>query len=168
MKCDVYLTSGCRKIPDLSDLGQKYPILLETDFQAYLLERSPKFLGLDMLEEDAVVLWRRLECAQGRGLYLPSSYRTPRISREEAFQIAERWIVQRQAERWPNIAFDPLQFCSEDAMWWTFCSGSEAWRQQGLLPGALYALIDKLDGHLWQAQETEALGIKLERLRQAG
>jgi hypothetical protein len=162
---DIHLSSACHTLPDLSDLAGKYPILMDAAFQARLLERVPKFLGLDMPKEDAIALWKRLESTWGRGMFVLSAYRNPKVTVEEAFPIAERAIARLQAEHCPNVEFNPVRFLSEDAMWWVFKASSEELIEQGFIPGALFALVDKLDGHVWQPNELEQFGEEHERLR---
>jgi hypothetical protein len=38
-------------------------------------------------------------------------------------------------------------------MYITFFSSAKEWQNEGLIPGALFANVDRLDGHLWTHDE---------------
>lgn len=165
---DIYLGAGCRASPEISDLAERIPALADANvvarFQAVLrphprfpgLNRSeepPGFLGLDLPQDLARALYQRLAAARARGEVLPSAYRQPRVSQEEARPIAEQAIQHLQAASFSGYAFEPVCFHQEAPRWWSFVAGSEQLQEEGYIPGALFACVDKLDGHVWEDDE---------------
>lgn len=155
---DVYLTSGCATPPDLDDLVEQIPELHTTSLQARLSSWRPGgFLGLDLAEHVAHGLLERLQRAHARGFVAPAAYRTPAVSREEAFPLGKQYIDRVIASRFPTVTFAPVAYLRESARWWTFFAGSPQLQSEGLIPGAVFASIDKLDGHVWTPEEMEHL-----------
>src|SRR5437773_2368390 len=76
---DLYLSLGCRTLPDLEALTPKVPMLADLALHTRILKRSPGpgFLGLDLPDTLAVSLLRRLKSAKASGCRLPSAYRQP-------------------------------------------------------------------------------------------
>lgn len=74
-----------------------------------------------------------------------------------AQQIAEENIRRRisQSEKLAAYQFAPAVLESDGEYFWTFASGSEQLQQEGVVPGALHACVDKVDGHVWTNQEME-------------
>ncbi len=84
------------------------------------------------------------------------------INLEEALALAEGEIA-RQIAASPALSgyeFSPVRLKREDERTWLFVSGSAALQDEGCVPGALYARVDKRDGHIWSQEE---LAIHLER-----
>ncbi len=77
------------------------------------------------------------------------------ITLEEALLLAEREI-ERQIAASPVLSgyqFSPVRLKGEDERSWVFVSGSEQLQDEGYVPGALYARVDKRDGHIWSPDE---------------
>lgn len=74
-----------------------------------------------------------------------------------AQQIAEENILRRisQSEKLAAYQFAPVVLESDGEYFWTFVSGSEQLQREGMVPGALHACVDKIDGHVWTNQEME-------------
>ncbi len=76
----------------------------------------------------------------------------------EASRIADSEIVRRLAQS-PRLTrytdFTPTQLCDETVAFWTFCSGSEQWGEDGGAPAALYVSVSKADGHILSREEVE-------------
>ena len=157
---DIFLSKGCRLLPDLSDLAQQVPNLASPQMAQCLLNDHPGFLGLDLSLDLARPLIKRLRYTDARalGYIAPSIYRhqVANFTRETAYPLAERALKQKQLG-YPNTHFAPVVFASEDLMWFKFCAVSEEWIAQGFSPGALFVCVDKLDGHIWQHEEFELL-----------
>ena len=161
---DIFLYSGCQELPDFSRAGGSIPNLFEGGRRNLVLEKRPGFLGLDLSQEAAFVVLRLLQSKWARGVVAPSQYRNPKITEEEAERIATVFLARKQAEEFPGVRFEPVGFCYETAMWWTFGASSPEWTQAGFSPGALYASVDKLDGHIWQPEDMERFGLEHEKL----
>ena len=75
----------------------------------------------------------------------------------EAQRIAEDNIRRRisQSERLSRYQFGPVVFERDDEYFWTFVSGSKQLQDEGWVPGALHACVDKVDGHVWTSEEME-------------
>ena len=159
MLYDIYLITGCRALPDIKDLIQQVPALADSSLQERLLQKrpGPGFLGLDLPHELAQTLMQRLTSQRASGYALPTTYRqSPKISIEQATPIAQHYLAEVAAKRHPGSPFGPARFLRSDPVCcWTFAAGSEALAEQGHM--GLYVSIDKLDGHVWRAEEFEQL-----------
>jgi hypothetical protein len=152
---DIFLWTKSKSLPDISGLSLNSDLrIIINDKTMRALEGHPRFLGLDLPVEIATDLLDRLESQGARGLVVEAKYREPRISKETAFSIAERDLLERQ-KSYPTVEFDPLSFRREDVMWWEFCSVSPDWIEEGRIPGALLACVDKVDGHVWTKEDFE-------------
>ena len=154
---DIYLSTGCRSLPDLNNFAKQIPAVLEDKFLVRLMMAAPGFLGFDLPIETAKSLmrWLRDSKARALGCIVPTKYRTqhPRFTVEMAFPIAEQALKQEQLKH-PGVEFDSeVHFSSEDLMGFIFGVGAEAWRQKGMTPAGLMVAVDKLDGHVWQDEE---------------
>lgn len=159
MMYDIYLITGCRALPELEDLAEQVPAVADPSLQERLLQRRPGagFLGLDLPLDLARTLMRRLISQRASGYPLSVAYRQPpNVSREQALPIARRYLAEVAAKRHPGVAFGPASFLRSDPVCcWTFAAGSQALAEQGHM--GLYASVDKLDGHVWRAEEFEQL-----------
>jgi hypothetical protein len=74
-----------------------------------------------------------------------------------AKEIAEDHIkrVIRNSERLSHYEFGPTVFDRENEWTWTFVSGSKQLQEEGCVPGAVFAVVDKSDGHVWDSEEQE-------------
>lgn len=74
---------------------------------------------------------------------------------EQAAQIAEQDIRARisASDEWRQYRFDPVEFRSEYERCWVFIARSEDMAAEGYAPAALFAYIDKQDGHSWDETE---------------
>lgn len=116
---DIYLSMGCRELPILDDLVTQIPMLADPALQQKILTGSPHhpgFLGLDLPEELAQALFRRLKSKRAGGSWLPSAYRQPRVSKEQAAMLAEPAIAElakKHFQRHPDDALGPVVFVGE-------------------------------------------------------
>ena len=163
---DIYLSIGCRALPDMEDLAQDVPILRDTAFQQKLLTPSPKrpgFLGLDVSELLAKTLLRRLQSVRAVGFWLSSAYRQPRISREQAEVFAAQVLPEisaRHFQHYPGDTLSPLFFAGEKPEYWVFKAELEQFRtREG---GGMWISIDKLDGHIWTRKDFDKRETRLE------
>lgn len=158
MYFDIYLYQRCLRPPDLHDLVDQISAARDPLLLARLQERRPSaFLGLDLPEEAAHALRRRIKQCGARAHVAPSAYREPKVSIEEARAIAERAIAQRRESRYPTYTFGEVTYGGEGPWWWIFGAGSEQLQAEGWIPGAIIEYVDKLDGHLWQNEEMERM-----------
>ncbi|MGH9831868.1 MAG: hypothetical protein ACRD9Y_02560 [Blastocatellia bacterium] len=76
---------------------------------------------------------------------------------EAASIIAERHItaVINGSERLRKYEFGPVKFWRETDRYWVFSAGSRQLMDEGYVPGAISACVDKLDGHVWSIKEQE-------------
>lgn len=76
------------------------------------------------------------------------------ITLEKAQQVAEQEVArQRQQPALRGYSFSPVRLKSEEPLFWTFVSGSARLVADGYIPGALYVVVDKRDGHVWSDEE---------------
>ena len=159
MLYDIYLTMGGRALPPMSDLIDVAPSLSASLFQQKMLQRSPRpgFLGLDLPYNLAVTLMQRLITQKAVGYPVPAAYRQPQITKEQALPIAVKAIEHSHSTRIPNHTLGPVLLREEKPVCWTFSAASQEWIDAGRIPGALFASVDKLDGHLWQEKDFQQL-----------
>ena len=83
---------------------------------------------------------------------------------EQALKIAGQDIQERisASEELRQYRFDPGQFRSEYDRCWVFIVRSEDMAAEGYAPAAVFAYIDKQDGHSW----SESLTISMPPQRQ--
>lgn len=76
------------------------------------------------------------------------------LTKEKAYEVAVKKIEERQkASNYDD--FSPVELHEESEAFWTFVSGSDAMFNDGYVPGAFFAVVDKTDGHLWTRSEQE-------------
>jgi hypothetical protein len=56
---------------------------------------------------------------------------------------------------------------SENERFWTFVCGSDQLFDEGYVPGAVYACVDKVDGHVWADAEVEQFYLNKAAARQS-
>lgn len=76
------------------------------------------------------------------------------LNKNKAFEIAKKAIIQKQQQS-DYKDFSPAAFHEETDAFWTFVSGSQAMIDDGIVPGAFFVHIDKIDGHIWTRREEE-------------
>jgi hypothetical protein len=159
MLYDIYLTMGCRALPTVSDLIDAAPSISDPLVQQKMLQRSPRpgFLGLDLPRDLAATLMQRLTSQRAVGYPVPSAYRQPQITQEQALPIATRAIEHRHMTHIPEHTLGPVLLREEKPVCWTFSAASQEWTKAGRIPGALFANVDKLDGHLWGDEDFQQL-----------
>ncbi|MGH9845111.1 MAG: hypothetical protein ACREEM_40865 [Blastocatellia bacterium] len=75
---------------------------------------------------------------------------------EQARKIAAREIERLTSE--PPLLdypFGEMWFKREEEPFWVFAAASQKLQDEGYIPGAVYILVDKCDGHLWSDEEQE-------------
>jgi hypothetical protein len=118
---------------------------------------SPGFLGLRVMRDVAAEQLEQLVLAGGYGYVVPVAYHQPKVTAQMAMPIAREAIAQKQKKYFPSYSFKPVQFWREGAMWWEFGTASEELGKSRHIPGCVSVRVDKLDGHLWTAQEQVSL-----------
>ncbi|MEK7830667.1 MAG: hypothetical protein AAB401_06240 [Acidobacteriota bacterium] len=83
---------------------------------------------------------------------------TTEITLEEARLLAEKEIRRQLAVNTAltDYGFSSVRLKREDERTWVFVAGSAEWQDDGAVPGALYARVDKRDGHVWSSAELAA------------
>lgn len=152
---DIYLNKGCASTR-LAELQKHVPHIPQQTWLK-IQERHPGFLEVDLHQSDAISLMKALRRAGARGRIVPTAYREPRLSIEEALRIAVNSISIQEKERFPGYSFNEVKLIHDDVMWWVFSSVSEKLVEEGFIPGALHAYVDKIDGHIWGPEELERL-----------
>lgn len=114
-------------------------------------------LGLDLPESEATELLGRLKRAKARGEVVAAAYRQSVVSVEAARPIAERANAEKRQAHFPTYDFGPVEYVREGPRWWIFVAGSEQLQEEGRIPGALFAYVDKRSGHVWEQSEMEQL-----------
>ena len=76
------------------------------------------------------------------------------MNKNQALEIAEKEICRLQKQSDYND-FSPVEFHNETESFWIYVSGSEAMIDDGIIPGAFFAVVDKSDGHIWTRSEQE-------------
>jgi len=156
---DIYLSMGCRELPVLEDLVTQIPMLADPALQQKILTGSPHhpgFLGLDLPEELAQALFRRLKSKRAAGLWLLSAYRLPRVSKEQAAMLAEPAIAElkrKHFERYPDDTLSAVYFVGERPEVWVFGYTSEQLVAKNIIPGGPRVGVDKVDGHIWTRED---------------
>jgi len=151
---DVYLLIGCATRPDLGALIAANPLLARpfTDptTQATLTQRdaAPGFLGVDVSQQQATALLTELQRLGAQGSILPSLYRQPRISAQEAAVRAQPTLVQQEAHYFPSYQFGPVRVWQDDARWWVVGAVAQKLVDEGHIPGGVVVYVDKLDGRV--------------------
>jgi hypothetical protein len=75
---------------------------------------------------------------------------------EQAKEIAAREIERLTSEPpLRDYEFGQMWFKREEEPFWVFAAASQELQDNGYVPGAVYVLVDKLDGHIWSDEEQE-------------
>jgi hypothetical protein len=165
---------------ELVQLREVYSFLNDNTLHL-LIEGKPTYLGLDLSVQQAFDLSSTLDKLGRYGTVVPSIYRDPILSIEDALPIAEDYIkqlIEIRREKYANeaasvalyskrksfyylhlkeIAFEPVRFSIATECCWSFIAPSEALQAEGWVPGALFANIDKVTGQVWDRPETQAV-----------
>lgn len=76
------------------------------------------------------------------------------LDKKKAFDIAAKKIEELQNASNYND-FSPVVLHTENDAFWIFVSGSDTMFNDGIVPGAFFAVVDKTDGHFWTRSEQE-------------
>lgn len=154
---DIHLSTGCHTLPK-QEVLQHFPALAAPSVQQLLEKAFPEFLNIDVPYAAAAGMLDILKSYGARGLIVPAIYREPKITVEQAYQIACAEIQRKQAA-YPNIHFDPVGLVGgyTQPRWWTFGANAQEWIEAGCIPGRLSASVDKIDGHIWTPEAQEQL-----------
>ncbi len=153
---DVYLSRGCDTLPDLRHLVQQVPAVTSPVFQEWILKDMADglgFLHFNLTKAVAMDLLSRLQAAGASGAMVKAAYRQPKLTFADAYLIAASALEELQARHFPDHTFKPVTYRGERYETWTFACASEQLMAQGFIPGALFADVDKIDGHVWQQEE---------------
>lgn len=162
---DIYLPHGFLQRPELEKLKleELYEIFPKNEIEEFITLERTGFLGLNLPLQKAKRNLRLLIDQNVYGHIYPIRYRDeePKFTVEMAYPIAEKAIKEKQ-KKYPNITFSPIEYSSTYSGLGnlTFVSSGKEWIQSGLIPGALFVSIDKLDGHIWADDEWEELKIE--------
>jgi hypothetical protein len=87
----------------------------------------------------------------------------------KALQIAERHIREQiqNSVFFSRHRFGEVGLQSENESFWTFVCGSDELFDKGYVPGAVYACVDKADGHLWSDEEVEQFYLRKAAARES-
>lgn len=156
---DIHLSRNTNVNSDLQRLIQK--LAEDEGVHTLTLEKvdSPTFLGLDLSAELAITLWKQLKANEVKSIIVPSMYREPLLTVDDALSYAKS-IVEQKKKQDPSDEFGELYYVLEDIMWHTFRVFSEKMRVEKRSPGSFYINIDKIDGHLWKGVQ-EIMSITL-------
>lgn len=155
---DLYLARRCSSLPNFDGLKEQISIVTYPVFQQWITTQgsaAPGFLQLDLSYTLAEALLQRLQAAGAMGMVVQAAYRRPNITRDEARLLAEKAIEELGRKRFAAYTFAPAVFYSEQPQTWVFTAPSEQLLAEGYIPGALFAEVDKLDGHIWPDEELE-------------
>ena len=75
---------------------------------------------------------------------------------EQAKEMAAREIERLTSE--PPLCdyeFGEMWLKREEEPFWVFAAASQGLQDEGYVPGAVYVLVDKRDGHFWNDEEQE-------------
>lgn len=153
---DLYLVRGCDALPALDDLKEQVPAVTYPVFQQWIVTMQaadPGFLQLELAKTVAETLLQRLQARGASGIVVQAAYRQPKISRAEAQVLAECEIESLRKQYYPTYLFGPVVLYAEQPCSWTYASASKQLIEEGYIPGALFADVDKLDGHIWTPEE---------------
>lgn len=75
---------------------------------------------------------------------------------EQAKEIAAREIKRLTSDLpLSGYEFGEVWFKREEEPFWVFAAASQELQNEGYVPGAVYVLVDKSDGHFWSDEEQE-------------
>ncbi len=157
---DIYLYMGCQTPPDLHELVAEAPALAAPEVQQKIMQRSPApgWLHVDLPYPVARHLFQQLKSAKATGLLARAAYHQPQVTSQEAEQRAHPALQQKQAALYPNYTFESTIYLTRDQpTCWEFTGYSEELVRKGHIPGGVSVCVDKLDGHIWQAEEFDRL-----------
>lgn len=86
---------------------------------------------------------------------------------KDAQLIAERAIAEiiKTAVELQGYEFGAVSLRRENDRYWIFAAGSRQLIEEGYVPGAVFACIDKIDGHVWSTEEQVQYAQSLSPLR---
>ncbi|MCC7118991.1 MAG: hypothetical protein IT310_10740 [Anaerolineales bacterium] len=149
---DIYLFKGCIQSPESILLGEK--ITQKT------MRSVPEYLGLNISLLEAKRMLVSLKNMKATGTIVPTKYRdaTLLFDFDEAFVVANSFFATEKM-KYPGVFFFEAKYVSaySSLMYYTFFSASKEWLAAGLIPGALFVNIDKIDGHIWTDSEKKEL-----------
>ena len=89
------------------------------------------------------------------------------INFADAQAIAERTIAEiiRMAPELTGYQFNAVKYRREDDLFWVFSAASAQLIEEGYVPGAVFACVDKMDGHIWSEEEHVRYAQKMNALR---
>ncbi len=92
---------------------------------------------------------------------------TEQITIEQAWPLADREIqrIVRTAPELKGYDFKPTHYARENDTCWVFCAASDQLIEEGYVPGAVFASVDKTDGHVWSDEEFERYAQKMNARR---
>jgi hypothetical protein len=185
---DLYLYEGCLRLPQPEDLQGRLeskneavrmftttllnPVcreqLLMPEIAPGLFRRKhPGFLGLNLPETTAEAICEQFLMLFIRGRIISSRYRDPQVTIEHAKQIAQKHFGSSFTDRHGDIyIYGPITHTlsrEETPMAWKFIAPLPELQAQGFLPGASFVSVDRLDGHIWSHQESQAFWEKASR-----
>lgn len=150
---DIYLYSGCRSEADLRAIGDMFPFLNDQFFQKIILS-TPGFLGLEIEKDEIIQILKILGQYRAKGIYIPSKYRYPQITKDIALEIGER-ERKKLVQDFPDLTFYQPSTNPRPVLWWEVSIGCKEWIEEGSIPGAIILWIDKFDGHIWKDSEID-------------
>jgi hypothetical protein len=156
---DVYLKATLLKAPEVSDLVQAIPLLMDPSVQRRMWSQSgvPEGLRLELPKDLARVLLERFVAADCEGYYFPVAYHHPRLSSEDVLSIAVDAIEKEHVAYDPTDTIGPAFFYGNYPCYWEYGAISARMTRERCIPNGHFILVDKLDGHLWQDEDLRRL-----------
>jgi hypothetical protein len=152
---DIYLYSGCESPFNKEKIDEKFSFLRNDQFTQKVLTVIPGFLGLDLEKEIVIEVLKMLGKYEANGIYVPSKYRHPTITKDIALEIGNREKT-KLLDEFPGFTFYQPYVSPRGVLWWVVSIGCKEWEDAGDLPGAVILWVDKCDGHIWEDSEVES------------
>jgi len=162
---DVYIYRGSTTHYSLRGLHIISPELNIDLIADKLAHGKTGFLNLDVpleIAKDVLRFLIQLENRRVSGRIISIRYRDEKhkFTPETAFPIAENEMKKRQL-KYPQITFGPITYgkAYSKLECFAFFSAGKEWQDSGIIPGALFVNVDKLDGHIWKDHEGADLAL---------
>jgi hypothetical protein len=149
---DIYLYSGCDSTFNISEIDSMLPSTENDQFTQKITMKIPGFLGLNLEKDTVINILKILGKYKAGGIYTPSRYRNPTVTRDFALDIGNRERI-RLSEEFPELTFYQPHINPRHILWWEVSIGCKEWMDEGDLPGAIILCVDKCDGHVWEESD---------------
>lgn len=144
---DIFVVTACGHLPALPARADDHTA--ESCMQGGLMQ-----IGLPLREIRSCL--KAVREAGGNGLIVPARYRNPHLRRDEARALALAWL--EEIRKGTADEFGELSEGRDEFLWWVFSADNLRAQAVGLIPGAVFIAIDKLDGHVRTLKEYQEWG----------